>query len=130
MRVVETMGSRAEELRKQTLAGGGATARHSMNQKTTGYIIRMQERGFDRKAEKSERRKRKEVQFLREFPGVQFNRALGQMLNGTATKESIGHVFDNADKHEKVIDIYKTEKGTEVIVTIVDFTPPNSKNLS
>ncbi len=119
------MGNRAEELRKQTLVGGGATARHSMNQKTTGYIIQMGERGFDRKAEKSERRKRREEQFLRGFPLMQFNRALGQMLNGTVTKENIKHVFDKVDRHEKVISTYITEKGTEVTITVVDFTRPS-----
>ena len=129
MRVVKTMGNRTEELRKQVVAGGGATARHSMNQKTIGYIIQMGERGFDRKAEKSKLRKRRKEQFLQDLPKFQFDRALGQMLNGTSTTENIEHVFNNAHKYEAVIDRYETEKST-VTITIVDFTRPNSKNLS
>jgi len=71
------MGNRAEELRKQTLAGGGATARHSMNQKTTGYIIQMREKGFDRNAEKSERRKRQEDQFVQKYIAGEKRRTMG-----------------------------------------------------
>lgn len=103
---------------------------YSSNQRGIKYRRDMAEQGFDRKAEKSKLRKRREEQFLREFPKMQFNRALGEMLNGTATEENIEYVFRNAHNYERVIARYETENKTTVTVAIIELTPPNSKNLS
>ena len=125
------MGNRAEELRKQTLAGGGAMATHSMNQRTTAYIIQMQERGFDRKAEKAKLRRMKEEEFLQNLPKFQFDRALSHIIDGIATEEDYNYVARNIGRYEQVIDRFRinTVNGNRekrvrrsVTVTIVDFT--------
>ena len=126
------MGNRAEELRKQTLAGGGAPARHSMNQKTTGYTIQAQERGFDRKAARAREKRERQMKNLQKF---QFNRALGNVFNGMPIEdimdlapENIVYVLNHIDSSECLVETHKTEKGTASI-TIVDFTRSPSKPL-
>jgi len=131
MRVVETMGNRAEELRKQIVAGGGATATYSMNQRTTAYIIQRQEKGFDRKAEKAKLRRMKEEEFLQNLPKFQFDRALSHIIDGIATEEDFNYVARNIGNYEQVIGRFKIngvngngEKRVRrsATVTIVDFT--------
>lgn len=88
------------------------------NQRFNKYISERQEKGRDPKAEKSRLRKNREEEFLQNLPRFQFDRAVRQMLNGTATTENMRYVFDNAHKYEQVTDRYKIDKST-VTITVV-----------
>ena len=90
----------------------------------------MQERGFDRKAEKAKLRQMQEEEFLQDLPKFQFNRALGHIFDGTASEEDINYVARNIHGYERTIDRFRIrrsngngeERITGVTTTIVDFT--------
>ena len=74
---------------------------------------------------------------MQALPQFQFDRAVGNIFNGTVSIEDIRdvatdirYVRKHIREYERVAETFITEKGTEVTITIVDFTPPNPKNLS
>ena len=122
------MGKALETFRREQLRPGDPLDWHPVNQKMAKDIQDRRRRGNSPKVERAARKKLQQEQFLQEFPKMQFNRALGQMLNGTVTEENVKYVSNNVQKYEKLIDTYETEKST-VTITVVDFTRSNSKNL-
>ncbi|MBI2613234.1 MAG: hypothetical protein HYW62_00460 [Candidatus Levybacteria bacterium] len=115
--------SKIERLREE-IAGSGLLNHHTLD------VIGVKHRRFYGDEEsKGHRAEQRRAQFAQGFPGMQFNRALGKMLDGTATQEDVEYVFSNVHRYEQVIERCKTEKRS-VTITIVDFTPPNSENLS
>lgn len=117
--------SRLEYLR------GRAPGPDALNQRRLGLVLDAQRRAegdTTSKGSRAEQKRDHDEQFMREFPRTQFNRELERMLHGAATEESIKHVFGNPHRYGRVVEGYKTEKGSKVTITIVDFTP-HSTNL-
>ena len=71
-------------------------------------------KGIDRKGDKADAKKES---FSRDFSRMQFDKALSHVLDETATPEDLGFI----DRFGRVLDMYTTERGTEVTITLVDF---------
>ncbi|EKD64579.1 MAG: hypothetical protein ACD_50C00343G0014 [uncultured bacterium] len=120
------MSSKTE---RQKARSGESPARHSRNQYVEKILRENAERGTDRKAAKARARREREERFVEEFPEYQFDRAVGNTFNGLPLEEvadlapaNITYVVDHIDEHERILARYKTERGSQVTVTIVDFT--------
>jgi len=116
--------------------------RHSDNQKTQKLQRDRREKGFGSidKALKVQLRREKKQQLLEEElrmkkwlsrrSKMQFNRALGHVIDGTWSDEDVWYVAEKIDKYEQVLERFRVRKFrngkeisiTEVTTTIVDFT--------
>lgn len=139
------MGSKKERLR--TLRNRGWP--HSMNQRARKYERDYRESGFGSrdKADKLERRREKEQEFSDDY---QFGMGLLGSRRRFQISRALLHVFeekaatpqdmDYITRQGKVLERYDYPEGIEhpealeelpeVIITLVDFAPQNSKNLS
>lgn len=139
------MGNRAEELRRQTIAGGGAMVGHSMNQRVLkGMKERQQKypRPMD-KVVRTESRTRRIERSQREFEelkekvsaledqhkGLEFlgerkKFQLARVLQDVGEKKATPQQMDFIDRHGQEKEYYITNKGNQVTITIADFTRP------
>ena len=127
----------AKTERRLTIQSGSPLSGHSLNDKIFHLSRDLERKAFGRskKQERSARRMRKEAEeerrqeeFLRGLPDFQFNRALGHMMDGTASAEDINYVAKNIELREEVTGNFSikrsdngAEKITPVTITIVDF---------
>lgn len=78
-----------------------------LNQKAIGEIAEARRRiEGDRQSKgyKANQRRLRQQQFIENLPRMQFKRALGHMVDGTATPEDIGYVLGHADRFGRQVD--------------------------
>jgi len=117
-----------KEKRVMNMGGGGDyyfENQKAMARRRSGIKNMDRQRGLIGKAAKAERRRMRQDQFLQDFYGFQLYRSLENMFDGTPTPEHISHAFKQVGKHERVVDRYRTKKGTTIEVTVVDLKRPN-----
>lgn len=113
------MTTRAERARQIIIKSGSPLAGHSLSQK---ILKREEDRGSvvlgkpNSKGEKVRASKRRTEEFIEQLPRMQFNRALGHMMDGRPTIEDISYVVGHVGHYERPMG----NNGSEV--TIVDFT--------
>lgn len=95
------MSTKAE--RERIIRSGSPTRWHSLNQDILKREAEGRKRTFgsNKKVARAHERRRREERFIQDFPKVQFERALGHMLNGQATDEEVIFVFNNEDNLER-----------------------------
>ena len=138
------MGNRAEQFSMGTMESKGAGRwRHSTNQRTLKITKDRQWNYFHPmdKAVKAASRKKRVQRSQREFEEIlassedqqgglellgerrqfQFDRALQHVFDSeTATPKELDYI----DRHGQEKEYYMTDKGNQVIITIVEFTRP------
>lgn len=134
----------AKTEREKIIRSGDPIAKHSLNQRHMVYMKDGKEKFFIRDKKAARARQKRELledqergmELLGERREFQFDRALGNTFNGGSLEdvidlapENILYFVKHIDGHEREIETYyNTEKGTEVSITIVEFTRPNSNN--
>ena len=131
------MGGAQETFRREKWGGTGSLSWHPINQEFAKKIRDNQRRGGESsKVRNAARKKLQQKEFMQNLPKFQFDRAVGKLFNGTVSIEDIGdvaadigYVRNHIGEYEREVETFITEKGTKVIVTIVDFTRSSSKPL-
>lgn len=140
------MGGKEE---RQRMINGGSIPWHSLNQAALKTIRDREQKVFgnSNKAVKAERRRREKQEVLEDQQfgmdllqsrrRMQLNRALEHVfVKKSATLQEMdyitqkGKVLERFTIPEGIEDPEVLEELPEVIITIVDFTPPNSNKLS
>jgi len=122
---------RLEIFKRGEFGKGDPLSWHPMNQKLAKNLQERRGKGEESsKVERAARKRLKQQQFLQDLPKMQFNRALGHIVDGTASEKDIDYVAKNANRYERQIESFSItrangnveEKVTKVTITIVDFT--------